>query len=472
MTNIKELYAEDTQLDLYHTHSIFSNCKKIIKMSITLRNDSWDIQRNRRRLRLEEVQQACQDKLLHHGFARLTHLKMTWIQREGMWGIVLMVLGWCVKCIALHLEPFLWNTVATNYVAKNNNTQLSWMKTNLEYFVYLKRGKKDAWDCNIDSFCNLLSDELKHKLLEQDKIRECKRANLGLNDSRMLFRGDLVDDCTIFNFSRSQDVPEFLANHSNLEGVILNCERGAAKMESSLGMEVTTMAHLRALVYQGWPDINLLKKLIEASPRLTWLQLSLLNKNAGPASFNLGKLPLVNAVHLKRLDLNGVPLGDCHLEEIFSRSCNLEAFLIDCQRKDDLDIVCTALPLAVKLRDLRLKASIGVPEVLMKILTAVGSCRNLERLFLVGDPGLQPKNSDYLPDMLLKTVLHLHHLIVLYLCQMFRPTVIEEVNIRFRTEILPYRPAFWFHLGDLVSVANNPPLLHLNQLLFNSLSPM
>ena len=78
------------------------------------------------------------------------------------------------------------------------------MKTNLEYFVYLKRGKKDAWDCNIDSFCNLLSDELKHKLLEQDKIRECKRANLGLNDSRMLFRGDLVDDCTIFNFSRSQ----------------------------------------------------------------------------------------------------------------------------------------------------------------------------------------------------------------------------------------------------------------------------
>ena len=93
MTNIKELYAEDTQLDLYHTHSIFSNCKKIIKMSITLRNDSWDIQRNRRRLRLEEVQQACQDKLLHHGFARLTHLKMTWIQREGMWGIVLMVLG-------------------------------------------------------------------------------------------------------------------------------------------------------------------------------------------------------------------------------------------------------------------------------------------------------------------------------------------------------------------------------------------
>ena len=50
-----------------------------------------------------------------------------------------------------------------------------------------------------------------------------------------------------------QDVPEFLANHSNLEGVILNCERGAAKMESSLGMEVTTMAHLRALVYQGWP---------------------------------------------------------------------------------------------------------------------------------------------------------------------------------------------------------------------------
>jgi len=67
MTNLQELFVEDTQVSLSHFPKIFEACQKIVKLSLTLDEKS--------KTNEELIEKASLD-VLKRGFAKLTYLKL------------------------------------------------------------------------------------------------------------------------------------------------------------------------------------------------------------------------------------------------------------------------------------------------------------------------------------------------------------------------------------------------------------
>jgi len=69
MSNLEELFIEDTKLSLIHLPRIFGACRKILKLSFTI------VERNVRQLKEEAIGKRAR-KWMKKGFKRLTHLNI------------------------------------------------------------------------------------------------------------------------------------------------------------------------------------------------------------------------------------------------------------------------------------------------------------------------------------------------------------------------------------------------------------
>ena len=126
----------------------------------------------------------------------------------------------------------------------------------------------------------------------------------------------------------------------------------------------------------------------------------------------------------------------------------------------------------------KLSKFVGVPSrfqreeisdsMLLEMLSAVQMCRNLERLVLHQDDWTPiTDNLSSLPVVLVGTISKLEALIVLCITHPVADLVVETVREMLRTEVLPHRPAFWFHIGDDLPHAGNVdvPRVHLEEVI-------
>ena len=90
----------------------------------------------------------------------------------------------------------------------------------------------------------------------------------------------------------------------------------------------------------------------------------------------------------------------------------------------------------------------------------------LERLVLYAtknDCQRDPNRPTELEDFLITFVKKMPHLVVLCLAGIqFDSNAVEVLKRQFTEEVLPDRPAFWFHLGENLPEANGPsvPRIH------------
>ena len=90
-------------------------------------------------------------------------------------------------------------------------------------------------------------------------------------------------------------------------------------------------------------------------------------------------------------------------------------------------------------------------------------CKNLESLFFITKARKRiPIHYTPLQDSILPFVKEVPHLVAL--CLVGYPIDSSVVDGQFRAEIVPNRPAFWFHLGSELPKANDltVPRIHYN----------
>lgn len=112
----------------------------------------------------------------------------------------------------------------------------------------------------------------------------------------------------------------------------------------------------------------------------------------------------------------------------------------------------------------------GNASHVMLILKSFLRCSShLERISLELECATDPTDQDYLlEDFLVKFILKMKHLNCLSLTfAQLDPTLILKVRQRIVTEVLPTRPALWFHLDGEIPDGADPcvPLVHYHEMI-------
>ena len=130
--------------------------------------------------------------------------------------------------------------------------------------------------------------------------------------------------------------------------------------------------------------------------------------------------------------------------------------------------LCLYLPLAKNLRDLRIQRE-EIPEsLLLEVVSTIGSgCPSLERLVINQESWSTVSStlSSILPNILVNlATVQLPRLFAFCLVYPLDFIIRKTITDRFREEILPNRPSFWFHLGDSLPRGTDVPRVHLDEI--------
>ena len=116
-----------------------------------------------------------------------------------------------------------------------------------------------------------------------------------------------------------------------------------------------------------------------------------------------------------------------------------------------------------------MKSHQNITDVFAVLKSLLGRASSLQRLSLFFDSMALPKGSDHsqLANFFVQFVLKMKHLFAVCVTFDELDSILkEEVDRRIVEEVLPNRPALWFHLGTDTPNAVDPgvPLVHYHEM--------
>ncbi len=110
-----------------------------------------------------------------------------------------------------------------------------------------------------------------------------------------------------------------------------------------------------------------------------------------------------------------------------------------------------------------------MPHPSLPIFDALLACPTLERLVLFEEEGPDlPWSDKKLQDILYQFATSMKHLIAFCFVSAspFEPGAVAEIKQKFNDDIIPIRPAFWFHIDQFLPGVNDPtvPRIHYDEI--------
>lgn len=127
--------------------------------------------------------------------------------------------------------------------------------------------------------------------------------------------------------------------------------------------------------------------------------------------------------------------------------------------------LCQFLPLAKELRDFRYQREEISETRLVDLLLALGKCEKLQRIVIRQDAWSQPIRYDIALSILFLISSVFRNLQLFCLVYPVESEDFADLRNQANEKILPYRPSFWFYIGDDFPHGPQVPRIHYDEII-------